>query len=136
MLQLEPVIRDSINHYTRILALLQNMDGNVGTASQDELLEMSASLGKLQESATQLDQAMLDQLQKVPAKSENIASLLEKREKIVKEVLLLNESITSKAMGIKSLLAHQLGTLRGGLSAMKGYRQQEHGQGRIVNSTS
>lgn len=136
MLQLEPVIENSINHYTRILALLRNMDGKVGTAAQDELLEMSTSLEKLQESATQLDQAMLDQLRKNPAKSATIVSLLEKREIIVKEILLLNESITAKAMGVKSLLAHQLGTLRGGISAMKGYRQQGHDQGRIVNSTS
>ncbi|MFH0781247.1 MAG: hypothetical protein V2B20_04740 [Pseudomonadota bacterium] len=136
MQQIETGLRDSINYYTRILALLQNIDGRVGTASQDELTEMNESLKELQAPATQRDQWLLEHLQKVPLKSEFLSSLLEKRDTLVKEVLRLNGRLTAKAMGVKSLLAHEIKTLRNGLSAIKGYSHHENYQGRIVNRSS
>lgn len=136
MRQLETDLTDSINHYRKVLALLRNMTGDLGTASEEELLQMGVSLAEMQESTSQLDQSILEKLQENSAKSLTVLSLLEKRDSILKEVLALNRSLTAKAMGVKSLLAHEIKTLRTGLSVMKGYSQPEHGQGRIVNRSS
>ncbi len=136
MQQLEAGLRDSINSYNKILVLLQNMTVDLGTASHDELLKMSVSLGEMQGLATQLDQSILEKLQTVPERSVTMISLLEERESILKEVLLLNGSVTAKAMGVTSLFAHEIKTLRTGLSVMKGYSQPENDQGRIVNRSS
>lgn len=134
--QLESRLNYSISYYGRILSLLQTINEEIGTASQDELQSMSSTLAELQGQATQLDQSIATQLDKEPAKTETIRSLLNKRENLIKEILLLNRNINTKAMGVKSLLAHEIGTLRNGLSALSGYRQKQHNQGRIVNSTS
>lgn len=136
MQQLEPVLSQSIQQYERILDFLQKMDGEIGTASPAELLELSESLTDVQSQATQTDQVLLRQLSNSSARTETMQLLIEKRERIMKEILLLNERITAKASGVKSLIAHEMGNLRNGISALNGYRQQQHNQGRIVNSTS
>lgn len=134
MEQLEPVLLQSIQQYERILDFLQKMDGEIGTASPSMVLELSESLAYLQSHATQTDQALFTQLNKQSALTETIQSLLSRRENIVKEILILNERIKAKAIGIKSLLGHEMEKLRNGISALSGYRQQQHNQGRIVNS--
>lgn len=134
--QLESGLNSAISYYGRILAILQNIDEEIGTASRDELLSMNATLTELQEQAARLDQAITAQLGQESFKNESIRSLLNKRGDVIKEILILNRNIRSKAMGVKSLLAHEMSTLRNGLSALNGYRPMQHNQGRIVNSTS
>jgi hypothetical protein len=136
MQRLETELRESFTCYNRILTLLQNIDREVGTASEDELLVMGDSLKDLQASATLIDKTIMAQLQGKRVTNDTLSTLLESRENIVKEILLLNRNIAAKAMGVKTLLAHELATLRSGASAMKGYRQQEYDQGRIVNSST
>jgi hypothetical protein len=136
MQQLEPVLSQSIQQYEHIFDFLQKMDREIGTASSDELLELSALLSDLQGQATQTDQVLLAQLNKYSVRTETLQSLLDQRERLIKKILLLNEKITTKASGIKSLIAHEMGKLRNGISALSGYTEQQHNQGRIVNSTS
>ncbi len=134
---LEPGIRDSISLYEKILTLLQDIEKSLGTASGNELQGMSTSLVELQSRATQHDQLIVDQLTRMPAKnSEIVTSLLARRETLMKKILLLNNELTAKATGVKSLLAHEMRTIRSGRSALSGYKQQQHNQGRIVDSTS
>lgn len=136
MQQLRPILDKSIQQYEKILVFLQKMDNETSTASPAELLKLGESLADLQGQATQIDQVLLAQLGKYPAPTEIIQSLIEKRERTIKEILFLNERITLKASGVKSLISHELGKLRHGLSALSGYKQQQNNQGRIVNSTS
>lgn len=134
--QLAAQIELSIRQYDRILALLAKIDLEIGPASSVELQEMDASLAELQTQANAIDQTFLDQLTQESAAIETIRSLLDRRATIIDDIIALNGIITTKAAGVQSLLAHELGVLRSGISALKGYKQQEHGQGRIVNSTS
>ncbi|EKD33599.1 MAG: hypothetical protein ACD_75C02645G0006 [uncultured bacterium] len=134
--QLEAQLSQSINQYDRILTLLQRMDREIGTASPTELQDMDKSLTELQRQATEIDQSFLGQLTVESTKPEAIGSLLDKRASVVQEIILLNGNISTKAMGVKTLLAHEIGTIHSGLSALKGYKKQVHNQGRIVNSTS
>lgn len=136
MQQLESGLKNSINHYGEILAVLQNIDKKLGTASQDELQAMNASLTRLQDEARELDQLIVDHSVKEPVRTEAIRSLLRKRESVVREILHLNKDITARAMGVKALLAHEMGSLRNGISALSGYKPQQHNHGRIVNSAS
>jgi hypothetical protein len=135
MKTLEPILIQSIQQYERILDFLQKMDTEIGTAAPSMVLELSESLAYLQSHATQTDKDLLTQLSKQSPLSEAMQSLLNRREYIVKEILTLNERIKAKAIGIKSLLAHEMEKMRNGISALSGYRQQQHNQGRIVNST-
>ncbi len=134
--QLESTLLQSIVQYGNILDFLKIMDREIGTASPAELLELSASLTDLQKDATQTDQVLLTQLSAISVRSENTQHLIDRHERIIKEILFLNEHITEKASGVKSLIANEMGKLRSGISALTGYRQYQHNQGRIVNSTS
>lgn len=134
--QIEPALRQSIEQYELILAFLQKMETEVGTADAVELQELDATLYELQTQAEQFDQILLAKLKNESHKSELIQKLIARHERLLKEVLLVNERITTKASGVKSLISHEIGKLRDGLSAMNGYRHQPHNQGRIVNSTS
>jgi hypothetical protein len=134
--QLESTLSLSIQQYEDILDFLKKTDKEIGTASPSELLELSTSLTDLQWIATQTDQVLLAQLNTDSAQGDKTQHLINRREHIVKDILRLNEHITVKASGVKSLLAHEMGKLRNGLSALSGYKQQQHNQGRIVNSTS
>ncbi|MDP3479595.1 MAG: hypothetical protein Q8R88_07470 [Desulfoprunum sp.] len=134
--QIEPALRQSIEQYELILAFLQKMETVVGTADAVELQELGATLYELQTQAEQFDRILLAKLKKEPHESDSVQTLRTRHERLLKEVLLANERITAKASGVKSLISHEIGKLRDGLSAMNGYRQQQHNQGRIVNSTS
>jgi hypothetical protein len=134
--QLESTLLQSITQYVNILDFLKIMDGKIGTASPAELLELSASLTDLQGIATQTDLLLLTQLSTDSVRGDNTQHLINRREHIVNDILLLNEHITAKASGVKSLIANEMGKLRSGISALSGYRQYQHNQGRIVNSTS
>ena len=136
MQQLETDLRDSTNAYDNILSLLTLIGAELGNATHDELLEMNATLENLQWQATRRDQSILDRLQKLPARSATLEALLKDHGIVVHEVLLQNESVASKAKSVKSLLAHELGTLRNGLTGIKGYSQHGNEQGRIVNRSS
>lgn len=126
----------SSNQYQRILAHLQHIDGKIGVASPLELQEMYTSLAELQRQAAEIDRSCLDQVMADPAIAKAVAALVDRRTSIVKKVLAANREITAKAIGVQSLLAHELGTLRTGLSALSGYRQPERPQGRLINSMS
>ncbi len=134
--QITATLRNSLDQYDRILTLLQVIDREIGPASPTELQKMEESLTVLLRQVSEIDQNVQSQLAIDSQQTEEVRSLLDKRTAIIKAIILLNENITTKAMGVKSLLAHEIGTLRSGLSALKGYRQQDYNQGRIVNGTS
>jgi hypothetical protein len=132
---LEVKIRHSLYHYGRIMTFLQEMDNTIGIASEAELLDMDRTLSDLHTKAVESDRPLFDCIAQTFEKTELEHSLLNERTKLLKNIIDLNGSIATKADGVKSLIAHELGTLRSGLSALKGYRQQDQRQGSIVNQT-
>jgi hypothetical protein len=135
MENIESVLLQSIHQYERILDFLQKMDVEIGTAAPSMVLELSESLAYLQGHATETDQTLLLQLHKQPILPVEVQCLLSRRDYIVKEILALNARIKAKAIGIKSLLGHEMEKMRNGISALSGYRQQQYNQGRIINSS-
>jgi hypothetical protein len=136
MQQFEQVFSHSIKQYEVILSFLQKMEKEIGTASPDELLELSKSLADLQSQAAETDQMLLPQLREHSALNEKMAPLIDERELLMKEILLLNARISEKASGVKSLIAHEMEKLRNGISALGGYMQQQNTHGRIVDRIS
>jgi chromosome segregation ATPase len=134
--QLAASLSQAIQHYENLLKHLQEMDQEMGTASPDTLQNFSVSLQEFQEQAMLLDRNVAAQLNKELSANESIQSLIGKREALLKEILALNTRMNAKAQGVKSLIAHEIGRLHTGLSALSGYRQPQHNQGRITNCTS
>ena len=136
MQELETMLSQSIQQYECIRDFLRNMDEEVGNADPVTLQNFSDSLHELQAEAMQIDQVLLAQLNKKTKKNEPIQNLIARRELLQQEILLLNTRITEKVSRVKSLIAHEMKKLSKGLSALSGYKQQQHNQGRIVNGTS
>lgn len=136
MQQLERVLSQSIQQYEHILEFMLKMDQEVGSADPEALQNFNDSLNELQQEAMRLDQLLDVRLDQKSTETEPIQSLFAKRLHLLKEILLLNERIVEKGSRVKSLIAHEMGKLRNGLSALSGYKQPQHHQGRIVNGTS
>lgn len=94
---------------------------------------MNALLTEMQTQASDTDQLIMSQLTSDDLVKGTTQKLVSERAKMINDVLLLNRNVMIKAMGVKSLLAHEIGTLRSGKSALNGYRPPQHNQGRIVN---
>ena len=133
---LESNLTQSIQHYQGLLQFLQEMDHELGTADPVALQNFNLTLNELQEHAKHLDRHILTQINTQSLNSETTQDLIEKRALLVSEVLLLNQRITAKAAGVKSLLAHEMGKLRIGQTALSGYRQPQNNRGRITDSTT
>ncbi len=134
--QIKASLIQSIEHYERILEHMQILNREIGTAPSLALLKLNETLVDLQKDTSPLEESLAIQLSKHPDKSKEIHHLFAKREELLKDILFLNQQITEKALGIKSFIAHEIGKLHSGQTAMKGYRQQHYHQGRIVNSNS
>ena len=136
MPQLEPILSQSMQQYERILDFLQKMDVEVGTADPVALQNFSETLNALQAQAVKIDQVLFTQMDREPIKTETTQICLDKRSLLLKEILFLNERISKKALTVNALIAHEMGKLRNGRTALSGYKPQQQHQGRIVNGSS
>lgn len=133
---LASALADSIRNYQNIRDFLVEMDGEIGTASDALLHSMAETLSKLQTQAVDADQTFLACLDKKSAESNVLQPLMVERAEVIGEVLRLNSDVQKRAIGAKSLLAHELSALRLGKTAHYGYKSQQASAGRIVDSTS
>jgi hypothetical protein len=129
--KLEAALQLSIDNYSRMITLLHRIETEIGSASHEALRKMNSLLTEMQTQASATDRLVITAKDE-PA-SENVRALISTRARLINDILLLNSNVTVKAMGVKSLLAHEIGTLRNGKSALDGYRPQQHNQGRIVS---
>ena len=132
-IDLETALQRSVERYRQMIGLLDTIEQELGTASDEGLLQMNSLLLETQDEVSAADRLIMEYSKGDASLPSAIRNLLAEREKLVGEVLLLNRSVTVKAMGVKSLLAHEIGTLRNGQTALSGYRSPQHHQGRIVN---
>lgn len=133
---LASALAESTDCYRRILDYLQYMKGEIGVASDVQLQAMAESLSHLQTQAREIDETFQGGLNKETVQNEDLSPLWVKREGLIEEIFLLNSEMLKKAMDAKTVLAHELGMLRNGQTALSGYKPQQSGGGRIVNSTS
>lgn len=134
--QLKEKILQSIHLYEQMLEYMKKLEMEIGTASPAALTKFNATLSEHFTTAEKIEHDLFVQLSTSSDKVDEFKSLIEMRENILKDILLLNQQITSKASGIRSFISHKTKSLQSGFSAMKGYKQAYQNQGRIVNSTS
>ncbi len=134
--QIEAELSLSLLQYRQVLNHLNKIDEAIGTASSSLLRELCTSLMDLQNRAAQTDEILQQQLPRHSARTAALRSLEEDRRHLIAEIILVNRRVTTKAQGVKTFLAHEIGNLKTGLSAMNGYRQSQGTQGRIVNSAT
>jgi len=132
----DSMLSRSIQHYQGILQLLEQMEREMGTADPLALQGFSSTLERMQGQAAQLDREIAPLLKAQASKNEQTADLAKQRADLVNEILEVNQRICAKASGVKSLLAHEMGKLRTGLTALSGYRQPQRHRGRITNCSS
>ena len=133
---LKEKIQHSICLYEQMRESMKRLDLEIGTASPAALTKFNTTLSEHFNTAEKIEHELFVQLSTSSDRIDEVRSLIEVRENILKEILLLNQRITSKASGIRSFISHKTKSLQSGVSAMKGYTQVYHNQGRIVNSTS
>lgn len=136
MQPLATLLNRSIQHYQGVLHLLEQMDRELGTAAPQALEQFSRSLERMQAEASPLDREIATQLQAQSLNNEQIAALARERTELIGAALEVNQRISAKASGVKSLLAHEMGKMRTGLTALSGYRQPQPHRGRITNCSS
>jgi hypothetical protein len=134
--QLKTSLLQSIHQYENMLDYMQNLDKGVGTAAPSALMRLNDRLVELQKNMTQTEEIVSFRLQEYSGNMEAVQSLVEMRQHLLRDILFLNQRITVKATGIRSYITSEMGKLHTGLSAMKGYKQQQNNLGRIINSKS
>ena len=124
----------SLEQYSRMLETLHIIDREISTAAPERVQELSGILTNLQLETTKTDQLLM--MNVPPEPSGTLRLLIEMRRQILAEILIINKRITTKAKRVKSYIASEKSKLHNGLSAMNGYRQPQHNQGRIVNRST
>ena len=131
----EYLIDESIRKYENILELLKKVEIGLGTASSAELLDWNHALTELQNDATQMDQKVFDSLGRQSERHAEIDIRVNIRNHLIDEILNLNTDVRCKASGVRSIIIHERGRFRNGLSALTGYRQFQNNYGKIVNNS-
>ena len=129
----QPILTESIHQYTVIHNLLLMINKEISTATPERLDALNASLVDIQKKAVELDSLIQEELKSPAMLDQQTQSLARTREELVASIIELNKEITVRAVNVKSLLAHEIRTLKNGHSAISGYRTQQEPQGRLVN---
>ncbi|MDD3815242.1 MAG: hypothetical protein PHZ02_11445 [Desulfocapsaceae bacterium] len=135
--ELDALLLSSIECYEDILALFEAISHDRGDNSLSTLGSKGTEILQLQEKAALADQELIATLKEMdPAVSAHLSShpLMDKRQKLMQQILPHNRSLLSVINNIKSLLAHDIKSIQGGRTALNGYRQTTSPQnGGILN---
>jgi len=134
--QIKETLLQAIHVYEHMLNDMQNLEIEIGTASPATLMKFNESLKEQQDNVEKIEHDLFTQLSNSCNSLGEIDLLIKMREKLMKDILFLNQQITIKASGIRSFMSHEMKRLHSGYTAMKGYKQIHHNHGRIVNSTT
>jgi ABC-type transporter Mla subunit MlaD len=127
---------DSTTRYRRILEILQTMEREIHRVPHEQLQKMTQSLSELQDQARDLDSSLQMRLMGKVDAEEVLAPLLVERQEVIGKILVLNDALRNQAQSAQSLLAHELGALRQGHTALCGYKSLQVKAGKIVNSAT
>ncbi len=130
--EISTILDTSINEYSNILNLMQNLARKRNSDQTSEISAVSITLFKKQQTAAESDQNLMQILSNYPDALKN--HRIKERARIIKEIISLNKIITPKFEAIKSLLFDELQQLKKGRSAIQGYHQVRQKQGRNINN--
>jgi hypothetical protein len=128
-------VTNSLSQYGEIYVHLEQMNRDIGSIPEAEMLDLITSLQVLQGQAKETDSLILAGLDKDVTTNRLLQPLLVKRDGLVRKIIALNTEVQQKAKDAKSLLAHELVMLRRGQAALSGYKPQQAAIGKIVNNS-
>ena len=130
--QIHDMLQHSIERYAAMLGLLKKLAAAI-SGDKAEVKRLALDLAELRLNIEQEDEALLHMLKEVqqrdPEKLQH-HPLMQQRVDIMREVKHMNDLLLPEISGIMTLISHEIRELRGGRSAISGYRPQ----GRAKNS--
>lgn len=132
---LESGLERSVAAYEELLGFMESLAGEMEQTSPAALVMAGSKMTELHTTVKTIDESFVHLLVDIDTMEEPLRVLLERRITLLAQLLAINKKLSAAAAGAKSLLAHEMKTMRRGISAHGGYRQKQHNHGRIVNST-
>jgi hypothetical protein len=132
MHDIETLITRSIDTYQAILHEIKKMSTCLEKDRADSITEGCSRLIELQELARKTDEGLMGELDNRHMQDE-IMTILKKRQQLIEEIVKQNELLFSKITGKIELINEELMHVRGGITAMAGYRSASGKTGKIVN---
>ena len=134
--EVNALILGSVRQYEDILALFAAINSDSGDNNPATLESRGTEIMQMQEQAALTDQALVATMHGMdPARTAQFSahSLLEKRQDLMRRILIHNRSLLSTINNIKSLLAHEIKEMQDGRVALNGYSQVPSQNGGILN---
>ena len=131
----ETLIQKSLDQQMKMIHLLKPMSEHVNAHSLGAVEKFNTSFSDLQQETKQTDEILVGHLnsEDVPG---TIRQLLEQRNSLQKDVMILLKKILPKAVNAKSLMANEVQSIQNGRKALSGYKNHTAHQGKIVNRSS
>ena len=124
--KLHDMLQHSIERYAAMHALLKKLAAVI-SGDKVEVKRLAQELAELRLDIEQEDEALLHLLkevqQRAPEKLQH-NPLMQQRMDIMREVKHMNDLLLPEISGIMTLISHEIRELRGGRSAISGYRPQ------------
>jgi hypothetical protein len=128
----ETLITRSIDTYQAILHEIKKISNRLEKDRPESITEGCSRLIELQELARKTDESLMGELDS-PRTQDEMMPILKKRQQLIEEIVKQNELLFSKITGKIELINEELMHVRGGITAMAGYRSTSEKTGKIVN---
>jgi hypothetical protein len=128
----ENLLQLAVEHYGEMLALYAEIAEVLQQGEEGKLGACAAHLATLQ---TQIERTERELFQNHGQVGPEVEShpLFQERRYLLEQLSIRNRSLLSEAGAKLSVVAAELGHIRGGRTAMAGYRGVEQGRGRILS---
>lgn len=131
----ETLIRKSFDQQRKMIILLKSLDEQMNAHSIGAVEQFNEKFSDLQQETELTDKILVAQLNPEDATG-TISQLLEQRNLLQNDVIILMKKILPKAVSAKSLMANEVQSIKNGRKALSGYKTQIDHQGKIVNRAS
>ena len=131
----ETLIRKSFDQQRKMIILLKSLDEPMNAHSIGAVEQFNEKFSDLQQETELTDKILVAQLNPEDATG-TISQLLEQRNLLQNDVIILMKKILPKAVSAKSLMANEVQSIKNGRKALSGYKTQIDHQGKIVNRAS
>ncbi len=126
------LLDQSLQKYSEMLELLQDLQLSFESKSTEEITDFNATFSALREDAAKIDKNLFQEIDFTNL-TDQLNHLLERRKKIIKNIMVLLQINLPKANRVKSLLASEMTSVGSGRKALGGYKPEVKRQGRLIN---
>jgi len=128
------LVVQSLALYRELRDQLQGMLPQISAAEVDWMLVMDERIIRLRQAIEKADAALMALPPEPEIGESDLTRLVDERRQVMAEVLSLNQQVIGQAENVKSLLGHDLATMRAGRQALRGYAPlSEDSPGGIIN---